>query len=165
MVDHPKNQGERQHWRARVTLEHREQCVHPQLPLCSPPLASDPPAFLLTSLVEWQMCSVCDGNVVQDHQLQVGIILRYDEWRTSPCRCPEPRKGRIWGYSRHRPAQCDGVCLLSSAGVAPSSARLPEEWGWEWWRGSGVGGAATAPLFNYKNREELNSVQIYACAF
>lgn len=157
MVHHPENQGERQHWRARVTLERRDQCVHPRLLPRSPLLPrSFPPHFSLRKRfpsprwrtdvrgVWWK----CFARL----QLQ-------DRWSLtiSAFRCPEPRSGRTGSYSCQSPFQCDGVRLLLQRGVAPLSARLPEEWGWEWWRGSGVGGAAAAALLNHKNREESST--------
>lgn len=93
-----------------------------------------------------------------------GVILRFDWWRK-----PD--------LSRYHPSQLIPVCWCLSAqqrAVAPLSARLPEEWGWEWWTGSGVGGAAAAALLNYENREEFSLwvcgrlkslVQKYECTF
>lgn len=147
MMHHPENQGERQHWRARVTLERRDQRVHPRLLPRSPLwprsrlLSSSPPLLQRSPrLVDWQMCAVCDGSVLQDCSCR-RTRPRFDWWSLtiSAFRCPEPSSGRTGGYSRQCPFQCDGV---SQRGLAPLSARLPEEWGWEWWW---LGGEALQP--------------------
>lgn len=105
--------------------------------------------------VDWQMCAQCDGAVVQDHQLQGGrgwSSALTDDESLIPHNITRALEGKNW---RVFPSQPIPVCWCLSAqqrAVAPLSARLPEEWGWEWWTGSGVGGAAAAALFNSKKQ-------------
>lgn len=98
------------------------------------PLASEPPAFLLTSpsattdvrVVWWK----CFAGLQEDetplwwmisHDLSLSV-LRAQEWKDWRLFLSEPIP--MW---RRLPAL--------QRGLAPLSARLPEEWGWEWWRG------------------------------
>lgn len=156
MVDHPENQGERQHWQARVILERRDQRVHPRLLprfplwprifLLTPhfPFCNDPLASLTDRCARYVMGALCRTAAAKGDDPPLWLMKRAWSLKTSPFRCPEPRTGRTGGYSRLSALQ---------RGLAPLSARLPEEWGWEWW--NGVGGAAAA-LFNHENKEELS---------
>lgn len=158
MVDHPENQGKRQHWQARVTLERRDQCFHPSPPLQSPvghgsacfpsyfPFCNEPLA--LTDRCTRYVMGVLSRITSCRGRWSSGLIA--DESLTS-YDIARPREGNNW---RVFPAQPIPMCRCLSAqqrAVAPLSARLPEEWGWEWWTGSWVGGAAAAALLNYKN--------------